>query len=577
VGAGLGLGVAHEPRQELERGPAADPFAQGLDDAREPDGVLVALLPPRQVGQAEHRRDHAQGAVDGPEQLECLADGGPGLGQAADAGVDDARPDQGVRELEAVPQPAPGGHRLLGAGQRAVQVAGGEVPDHTVPQGPGHPSLVARLAEQLEALLDQPPGGGEVALGAGDEPLVVERVGDAAGVAELPFDGQGLLVEPVGRGDVLLPPGDPAGPGERLGPGRGAPLARRQRQELVEPPPPLGEVPSLLPEAPQRPRGLLGPVGLGGVHGPAEGGAEVGLLEVEAVQPRPLVVGGEVGFGLHRQAEEVLAVAAADQVQVAAGLQLLAGELPQGLQHPEPGLAVGGVGAADQRLVHQRGQPVDGVQPQPLRVADRLRRLDRPAAGEHRQPGEQPPLGGVEQVVAPGDGAAEGPLALREGPGPGGEDREALLQPGQHLLGRQDLGPGGRQLDRQRQAVEPDGDLRHGRGVLGGEAEPGPHRLRPLDEQPHGLGPAEGLEVGEPLRVGQVQRRHQVLLLTAQRQRHAGGDQDLQRRRRAEEVLDHRPGLRHLLEVVDHQQQLLVAEVVLDRPEDGTPGHLRDP
>ena len=51
-------------------------------------------------------------------------------------------------------------------------------------------------------------------------------------------------------------------------------------------------------------------------------------------------------------------------------------------------------------------------------------------------------------------GTRWGPLALREGPGPGGQEGEAALEARQDLLGRQDLRPGGRQLDGSRQLDE---------------------------------------------------------------------------------------------------------------------------
>ncbi len=40
-------------------------------------------------------------------------------------------------------------------------------------------------------------------------------------------------------------------------------------------------------------------------------------------------------------------------------------------------------------------------------------------------------------------------------------------------------------LERTRQPVESPGDLCHRWGNLWGESEPGPNRLRPLDEEPH--------------------------------------------------------------------------------------------
>jgi hypothetical protein len=281
-----------------------------------------------------------------------------------------------------------------------------------------------------------------------------------------------------------------------------------------------------------------------------------------------------VGLGGDRQVEEVLGVAPPDLVPVVVLGQPLLGELADRLQHGEPGLARGGLGPDHRRLVDQGGQAVQDVEAQLLRVADGLGRLQGPAAGEHRQPGEQPPLGAREQVVAPGDGAAQGPLPVREGPGPGGQQGQAPLEPGQDLLGGQHLGPGRGQLDGQGQPVEPGRDLGHRRGVLGGQPEPRPHRPGPLDEQPDRLGPAEGVEVREPPRVGQVQRRHHQLLLAPEGEGGPGGDQHPEPRGGAEKLLDHRAGLGHLLEVVRDLEELAVAEVVAQDLQHGAAGRL---
>jgi hypothetical protein len=86
-----------------------------------------------------------------------------------------------------------------------------------------------------------------------------------------------------------------------------------------------------------------------------------------------------------------------DQLEVPGGLELLVPELPDRLQHREPRRAPGRLGSPDQRLVHQGGQPVEGVQSRSLRVAYRFGRFERPAAGEHRQPREQASLHRIEQ------------------------------------------------------------------------------------------------------------------------------------------------------------------------------------
>src|SRR5439155_26939883 len=98
-------------------------------------------------------------------------------------------------------------------------------------------------------------------------------------------------------------------------PGLGPAPPRRHRQDLLEPPPALGQVSPLLPEPPQRSRSLLGPVRLASLDGPPEGRAHVRVLLVAPVQPLALVVTGEVGFRLHRQAEEVFGVAPPNQFE----------------------------------------------------------------------------------------------------------------------------------------------------------------------------------------------------------------------------------------------------------------------
>jgi hypothetical protein len=240
-------------------------------------------------------------------------------------------------------------------------------------------------------------------------------------------------------------------------------------------------------------------------------------------------------------------------------------------------MAVCGLVPANQRFVQQGRQPLEGVQADSLGVTHGFGSLERPPPDEHRQPGEQASLDVVQEVVAPGDGPAKGPLALRKGSDPRGEDGETLLEPRQYLLGRQDLRPGGRQLDGQGQAVEAGGDLRHGAGVLLRHPEPGPHLDGPLGKKPDRFEPAEGEDVREPLGVGGFERWHRILLLTAERQHHARGDQGLQLRGCREEFFDHRACRRHLFEVVDDQEELLIVKMGLHGFEDGAAGNLWNP
>ena len=93
----------------------------------------------------------------------------------------------------------------------------------------------------------------------------------------------------------------------------------------------------------------------------------------------------------------------------------LPAELPDRLERPEPDPAINGLHARHQAVVDERRQPVEEAQVQSLGT-DRLRRLQREAAGEDRDPREHATLLVVEQVVAPPDGGTKGLLSLGKVP-----------------------------------------------------------------------------------------------------------------------------------------------------------------
>ena len=139
------------------------------------------------------------------------------------------------------------------------------------------------------------------------------------------------------------------------------------------------------------------------------------------------------------------------------------------------------------------------------RPADRLGRLER------RSRRRRPPAATAaaarprQEVVAPGDRAAQRLLALGQVARARGQHAELLLEAAEDRVGRQELGPGRRQLDRERHAVEPGADRGDGRGVVVRDLEVGPDGERPRDEQPDGL--VLGHEVGgdRPLFAREVQ------------------------------------------------------------------------
>ena len=101
------------------------------------------------------------------------------------------------------------------------------------------------------------------------------------------------------------------------------------------------------------------------------------------------------------------------------------------------GLAVGRLLDLDQALVDERHQPVEDVATDlRRRTADRLGRREVAAAGEDGQPIEQPLPAVVEQVVAPGDRAAQRLLALGQVARAGRQDVELVIEPDQDRVRR---------------------------------------------------------------------------------------------------------------------------------------------
>ncbi len=240
--------------------------------------------------------------------------------------------------------------------------------------------------------------------------------------------------------------------------------------------------------------------------------------------------------------------------------QALRGVIADRLQHEEPRLAVIRLDLPHEALVHERSHAVEGVEV--AAGGDRLRRLEREPAAEHREPAEEPLLGFVEQVVAPGDRAAERLLALREVARAAREQLERLPQARQDRLGLEELHARRRELDRERKPVEPVGDLRDRRGVRFGRLEPGLDRAPPVDEQPHRLVLRELCERGEVAEVGQRERRHPILGLAADTQCLPAAHQHLRPFGSGEKLANARRRVGDLLEVVEDQKELLAAQVV---------------
>src|SRR5206468_523550 len=119
-------------------------------------------------------------------------------------------------------------------------------------------------------------------------------------------------------------------------------------------------------------------------------------------------------------------------------------------------------------------------------------------------------------------------------------------------------------------------DLRDCRRIARVDCEIGPYRLGALDEQRHRVVLRERLQVGQRVRVRELERRNLVLVLTGQPQWSPAGDQQLHPRRR-EERRQLRGSVEYLLEVVEKEQQASIADEIAEGVGESRSSRLVDP
>src|SRR5262249_10941877 len=152
-------------------------------------------------------------------------------------------------------------------------------------------------------------------------------------IPRLPEGGQRRLQMRDGRIVIPLLAGEAAGTVERLGTFGRAPAA--PLQDRLEAPAPLDEMAARPPEAPERagqahrrPRVVL-------LH-PVERLAEVGVLDLEPVEPRLLIRPRQLRLRLLHQAEAVRRMPVPNDRFLPTLRQTRQTELPNRLQHGEP-------------------------------------------------------------------------------------------------------------------------------------------------------------------------------------------------------------------------------------------------
>ena len=175
-------------------------------------------------------------------------------------------------------------------------------------------------------------------------------------------------------------------------------------------------------------------------------------------------------------------------------------------------------------------------------LADLLRGREREAAAKTESRAKSSWTARIEQVVAPLDRRAQRALALGRVARAARQERESRVEALEEPLGSEELRPRGRELDREREAVEAAAD-RLDRGV---GCELAPDGTRPLDEERRRLARRERLEP--------------ILPLARHVQRRPARDEHAQPARGREDRADRRRRVEQVLEVVEEEQELPPAE-----------------
>jgi hypothetical protein len=147
--------------------------------------------------------------------------------------------------------------------------------------------------------------------------------------------------------------------------------------------------------------------------------------------------------------------------------------------------------------------------------------------------------------------------------GAAAEQVEAAIEPRKQGPGREQLDAGGGELDGERQTVEPPADLRYGmRTVIIIEAYPGLERGRPLSEE---LDRRIGAHRGSRLtrgRIGRAQRRNGELTLHGESQREPTRHENLRVGARGGQHRDALRSAHEVLEIIQHEQDSPLAQML---------------
>jgi len=147
-----------------------------------------------------------------------------------------------------------------------------------------------------------------------------------------------------------------------------------------------------------------------------------------------------------------------------------------------------------------------------------------------------------------------------------GQQAVAVIEPFQDLLRRQHPRPRRGQLDRQRDPIQPLAQASHYRTIVWRDGETRHHAGRPLGEQSYRLVLDQGPRSRMPVTIRDRQWGHLQDLLTLNIEELPARGEDPQTLRVAEQLGGQdRARIAQMLAVVQHQQQLLVRQILQQR------------
>ncbi len=471
-------------------GDAYDGYAE-RHSITEPVGDVDVLV---EVGERVERFAGAGGEVtgdcprhavlarrDAADHLACQGDGPVGFGIAQ----------RQCRHREGFPHDVTVGELssqcddLLGMGERHRRLAPHRVHHRREPEDICQPHGLPLRASERQRLPCALAGLGGVALRQRD--VGTHHREDEAGFTAQALLGIGGLVA-AAPGEILVAPAEreERGHGERARVARMLGRSGEGEQGVARPArggeqARLGEEIGRVPDA-QQPEG---DIEVAGVGGPRERSAEIVVLASESTLPFDPVAPHDVGNGQLAEARVVHGVGRAYPFAVAVLIEVLLGVLADGFQQPVARVDPLGVsdhqGTGDQcrhELEHivgldpaARGHGFGGLEIEPAR--------------EDAQPLQQQLLTLVEQLVRPVDGRPQRLVTLHGRVLAAGEQPEPRIETTRQLGRGEHRDARGRELDRQRDPVQPSTHLRHRIGVRRVEREARLHRLGPLHEEQH--------------------------------------------------------------------------------------------